>query len=481
MVWSVTRTLTLASASACLALSGSASAEEAVAPGWLASQVNERGQRCDRRAEHKLETSLLLACAAAGVWEVALGETGPRFVRSVEFGGDAVGFFTESDGRLWVKLMVLQAQPLSAATPVVPAAAGSAKFSESAPLGLPPPIDRAARPAAPAASASTRNPGSPQRSAVRSHGQVVRSLPDGVVISLGSNDGLVRGDKIELALELEDGIASDEVVSREAIAVGVVTSVSEQHAKVRLGLNESVPVGAVATRTRSHATASLAAPPRVGAVWHLEAVGRPFAALGELGGGILLSGTFGRRFASGLHLWGVVDPLGIADAEVRSSIVAFNGAAFATYDSQYFEMGLGLGGQSVNESGFVLEPGSGLTAAQYIRLGALDGLSLAVRTSVVLFHSEFAFGGMVGTAQIPVTRGYWLQFGGGGGDVGYGYGEIGLRVLLRGNGGVGSTFLSVSAGGAAVFRSASCRQFEPCGEELSYGGPMGGLGGEWRF
>lgn len=479
MVWSVTRTLTLASASACLAFSGLASAEEAVPQGWLASQVNERGQHCDRRAEHELGTSLLLACASAGVWEVALDETGPRFVRSVELGGDAVGFFTESDGRLWVKLTVLQAKPLSAATPVAPSVAGAAHFSDSAPLGLPLPVDAAARPAAPA---STRNSGPPQGPAVRSHGQVLRNVPDGVVISLGSNDGLARGDKIELALELEDGIASgDEVVSREVIAVGVVTSLSERHAKVRLGLNESVPVGALATRTRSQATASLAAPPRVAAVWHLEAIGRPFAALGELGGGILLSGTFGRRFASGLHLWGVVDPLGIADAEARSSIGAFNAAVFATYDSQYFEMGLGLGGQSVNETGFELEPGSGLSAAQYIRLGAVDGLSLAVRTSVVLFHSEFAFGGMVGTAQIPVTRGYWLQFGGGGGDLGYGYGEIGLRVLLRGNGGAGSTFLSVAAGGAAVFRSASCQQFDPCGEELSYGGPMGGLGGEWRF
>jgi hypothetical protein len=475
MVCSVTRRLALASVLGCLSFSAAASAEEAVARGWLDSQVNERGQRCDRRAEHRLEGSVLLACAAAGVWEVRLDETGPRFLRSMELGGDAVGFFTEGDGRLWVKVMVMHAKPLSAAMPVAP---GAAHFTDSVPL----PVDATAPPAAPAAPSRALDLEAPPSPAVRSKGRVLRTVPGGVVVSLGSDDDLARGDKIELALELEEGLAGgDEVVSREAIAVGVVTSLSAREAKVRLGINEAVPVGAVATRTRSQATASLAAPPRVGGVWHLEATARPFAALGELGGGILLSGTFGRRFATGLHLWAVVDPLGIADVEVGDSISAANGAVFATYDSQYFEMGLGLGGQTVNESGFELEPGSGLSGAQYIRLGAVDGLNLALRSSVVLFHSEFAFGGMVGSAQIPVTRGYWLQFGGGGGDVGYGYGEIGLRVLLRGNGGAGSTFLSVSVGGAAVFRSGTCRQFEPCGASLSYGGPMGGLGGEWRF
>jgi hypothetical protein len=482
MVWSLTRTLTLASALGCLSFSGSASAEEAVPGAWLDSQVNERGQRCDRRAEHRLERSVLVACAAAGVWEVALGESGPRFVRSLELGGDAVGFFAEGGGQLWVKLQVLQAKPLSAATPVAPAPAGAAHFTDPSPASLPSLVDSSARPELPAQAGRAREPASPPAPAARTKGQVLSTFPGGVVISLGSDDGLARGDRIELAVEADDGtVGGDGAVPREAIAVGVVTSLNERQARVRLGLNESVPLGAVVTRTRSPATASLAAPPRVGALWHLEAMGRPFAALGELGGGILLSGAFGRRFASGLHVWGVIDPLGVADVDVRDSISVVNGAVFATYDSQYFEMGLGLGGQTVNETGLALEPGSGLSVAQYIRLGAVDGLNIAVRTSVVLFHSEFAFGGMVGTAQIPVTRGYWLQFGGGGGDLGYGYGEIGLRALLRGNGGAGSTFLSVSAGGAAVFRSGTCPQFEPCSENVSYGGPMGGLGGEWRF
>jgi hypothetical protein len=147
-------------------------------------------------------------------------------------------------------------------------------------------------------------------------------------------------------------------------------------------------------------------------------------------------------------------------------------------------MGIGSGAQTVNETGFLLEPGSGLTLAQIIRLGAEDGLNLSARTSIVLFHQQFDFGGMVAQAQIPVTRGYWLLLGGGGGNVGYGYGEIGLRVLMKGNGGAGSAFLTTTAGGAAVFRSDVCTDSQftfECSSGASFGGPMAGVGYEWRF
>jgi hypothetical protein len=152
-------------------------------------------------------------------------------------------------------------------------------------------------------------------------------------------------------------------------------------------------------------------------------------------------------------------------------------------------MGLGLGGQTVNVVNFPLAPGSGLTVAQLLRLGPQDGLNLSVRTSIVLFHSQFDFGGMVATVQFPVTRGYWLQLGGGGGNLGYGYGDLGLRVLLSGNGLAGSKFLTVTAGGAAVFKSNPCnlqplqssQSFPFCGGTTTLGGPMAGVGGEWRF
>ena len=217
--------------------------------------MNERGQRCDRRAEQRTEKGVLVACGAAGVWEIGLDQAGPKFVRSFELGGEAVGFFTEADGQLWVKLHVLQARPFSSATAVAP---GAAAFPEPGSLPPAPPSPPGDVATAPPAAAAPARPAT-KAAAIRARGRVLRSAPGEVVISLGSADGVARSDRIELALELVDGeVDGDAVLSREPIAIGVVTTVNEQNAKVRLGLNEKVPVGALATPTPSPGTPSQA-------------------------------------------------------------------------------------------------------------------------------------------------------------------------------------------------------------------------------
>jgi hypothetical protein len=466
--WS--KRVSLALSTATFLGAGNLRAAEPLPQGWLEGIRNERGQRCELRGEQASSEHLLLACGSAGVWEIAFDAAGPHFARSFAFEGDVSGFFVEADGRVWVKLTVQRAQPLDGALPAAATAPAAVPSLPSAAPPLPPP----ARPAAEA---------KPKSGAERRVGRVVSEKPGEVVISLGAADGISRSDRIELALEHKEDWARDvSAVSKEAIAVGVVINVTEHHAKVRLGLNEAVPVGAVAIPTRAATTASNSGPPRVTDVWELELMARPFAAIGELGGGVLLSGGFGRRLGKSWRVGAVLDPLAVADVENRESVGAANAAIFGSYDSQYLEMGLGFGAQTVNETDPGLEAGSGLTLAQIIRLGAEDGLNLSARTSIVLFHQEFDFGGMVGTVQIPVTRGYWLLLGGGGGNVGYGYGELGLRVLMSGNGLAGSTFLTTTAGGAAVFRSGYCdADAFICNDSVGYGGPMAGIGGEWRF
>lgn len=462
-------------ASALAQTATSAPPAEAPAPSdWLSAQVNERGQRCVRLAEQQEGARLHVACGPAGVWIFDTSGPQPRFVRSVEFPGDAVGFFSEADGRLWVKLQVLEARPLSSAALSSPASAAVPRFPEPAP-------ESAAHAVTPAVPAMSPAPAPSAVSAGKKTGRVLRTGPGEVVISLGSLDGVSRNDRIEFSSEPPGEDEDDAALSRQSLAVGVVTHVGERSAKVRLGINERVPLDALATPTATQATASLSAPPRVGDVWSLDVTARPFAALDELGAGILLSAAIGRRFASNFHLRAVLDPLAYANVKDKRSVKAVNAALLASYDSQYFEMGLGVGGQTVNDTEFFLSPGSGLAVAQFIRLGALDGLNITARTSVVLFHSQFDFGGMVGNMQIPVGRGYWLMLGGGGGTVGYGYGEFGLRALLQGNGHAGSRFLTVTAGGAAAFKSGSCEVFSACTESLSYGGPMAGVGYEARF
>jgi hypothetical protein len=437
-------------------------------PAWLTAKVDERGRHCDRRAEQRDAQKLLVACGAAGVWEFALDEASPRFVRSHDFSGEVVGFMTEPDGRLWVKLQVLEARPFTPG-----GAPRAVAFPDAAPTPVPVPA------APPAVGVQAPHPSPPGATLEKTVGRVTRSEPGEVIISLGLLDGVGRGNHIELTSDDAEG--DDGGLSRETLAVGVVTNVTEHNARVRLGVSENVPVGAVALPTIGQLTGSLSAPPRVTRLWELQLFARPFVAWDELGGGALLSASLGYRFEH-LHLRALLDPLGIADVQDKKAITAFTAAVMASYDSQYFEMGVGFGGQTVNDPDFFLDPGTGWAALQLVRFGAPDGLNISARTNIVLFHSEFQFGGMIASGQIPVTRGYWLLLNGGGGSVGYGFGELGMRVLLTGNALAGSKFLTVTAGGAGMFRSPTCDDdFFSCTQELVYGGPMAGVGGEWRF
>lgn len=461
----------LAAFAGCLLSLGTANAQTKLPPNWLTTQVNEGGQRCVALAEHRQGDQLFIACGAAGVWEISLAADGPRFVRSFAFSGDVVGFVSEPDGRLWVKLQVLEARPFSSA-----GAHSAAVFQDVTPAAPPaelPPLTSSLPLVLPVAA-----PAAPTRAR---YGRVERTAPGEVVITLGAQDGVQRGNHIEFALAGGGPDGGEEpALTSEVIAVGVVTNVVAHNARVRLGLNESVPEGALAMPTLSLSTASLSAPPRISGLWELELALRPFAAIDELGGGALFSGSFGYRLAN-LHLQAVIDPIAFAAVETRGSVAAANAAAIVSYDSQYVEMGLGLGFQTVNDTELFLEPGSGLTAVQLIRLGTRDGLSLTARTNVALFHSQFQFGGMVASGQIPLTRGYWFLLNGGGGSVGYGFGELGLRALLAGNGFAGSKYLTVTAGGVGVFKSDTCDENFSCSGEKAFGGPMVGVGGEWRF
>lgn len=457
---------------ATLGASRPASAASAVPTGWLDSHLNERSERCDLHAEYRVRSKVLLACGAAGVWILELTEglaEGPTFIGSSATPGEAIGFFEEPAGKVWVKLRTLDARPFDPEHALGPIKA----FPDEAPLSpVPAPApDPAALAAAPA----------PQPAAARrGRGVVVRRAGGRLLISLGTADGLARGDRIELTTEHPP---TDEALlgARMVWAVGVVIDVSEWEAEVLLGLNEQAPLGAIATRTLAPPSAGLVAPPRVSGLWELEVGVRPFLAVEELGGGALFNASFGRRIGN-LHLQALLEPLGFGDVTDNDAIGVASGMLMASFDSDYFEAGLGLGAQTVNGSDLFLDPGSGLAMSQLLRIGAHDGLSLMLRSNVVLFHSELAFGGMVGVLRIPIARGgYWLTLGGGGGNIGYGYGELGVRALLAGNGLAGSRFLTVSGGIGAVYRSGVCDEGFVCTDSTTYAGPMLGFNHEWRF
>jgi len=152
--------------------------------------------------------------------------------------------------------------------------------------------------------------------------------------------------------------------------------------------------------------------------------------------------------------------------------------ALAGYGHPLFEIGLGAGTMRFEEdcwdgSSYREGFGMGLILSQTVRFGALDGLHAAFINDVLLRDegsgNEFVWGGMTGRLQVPMRNGAWLVFRGGGGLGGDAWGEAGVKLMVRGEGGRGTLFVTPSIGGAALTF------------EASVGGPMVGLSLDWRL
>lgn len=453
---------------------------------WLAEQRDTAGRRCDLRTALSEGDRTVVACGSGGLWVVRTDAQGTfTLISTQDLGGDVVGLF-QRDARIWAEISKLEARPVlpsggasAAVLPDAPAATPEPEFVKPPPKKVEPhPIELEDDEDEPHANE--------REAALRREGQVVELGLGDVVIDLGSHDGVRHGDSIELNAVTSEAVGSERAKRRHLVAVGVVTAVSDGFSRVRLGINERVTLGSIATRVATKPTGKRVAPPRAAGLWEVEFMARPFLALGEFGGGMLLDASVGYRFEADLHAEVAFRPFGYGTSEGKPSVVPVTTFAKLSYDRELFEVGLGLGVQTVHVTGFGAEPGSGTLFSQGARIGARDGLHLDARSDVVLFHSRFEFAGFVGSGQIPVGQTSWLILEGGGGSAGYAYGEIGVRVLLMGNGDRGSVFFNGSVGGVGIFQEQElvCGSAEftfPCWQTTSYAGPMLGAGAEWRF
>jgi hypothetical protein len=317
-------------------------------------------------------------------------------------------------------------------------------------------------------------------------GRVTESKLGEVIIDIGRQHGVRHGGRIELSIDDSESVGDEVATRRSVLAVGVVETVAERFSRVRLGLNEAVPVGARARVVASGPAPSRNAPPRAEGLTEIGFRARPFVALDGLGGGLLTQAWVGYRFEAPLYVSAEINPFAYADGKQSEAVIPVAGTVNVAYDRDVFSIGLGFGGQTVKTTAYGALPGSGVLLAQRLRLGTRDGLHLDLRNDIVLFHSRFEFSGLIGAGQIPVGSGVWLLLEGGGGQAGWGYGEIGVRTLLRGNGGPGSVFFAVVLGGVTVFEEQEVQCGSggfvfPCIDSTTYGGPMLGAGGEWRF
>lgn len=371
----------------------------------------------------------------------------------------------ERDGRVWVEMTRVETLPLDRVAP----------FDSSPPL---PPLPE---------------PPSPARRRQRTGevGRIVETYPDEVVIDLGSDDGVAEGDRI--AFEVSAATHRRSRMARtETIAVGRVVLVDSDHAVVRLGLDERVTSDAVARLTRRPATASRVAPPRVSNVREIWMHARLLVPGETLGIGLLGEAGLVYRTDSPFTVGVRVHPLALAES-TGGSVTAFAFDAFAAVDLELLEVGFGVGWATINE--FDGHPGesSNVSLTQMARIGARDGLHVAARGAFILFVEELMFGMLDVTVQFPLATiadmPAWLLVRGSGGLVGHGLGELGLRVLVEGNGHRGSTFLTLTVGGAVLFSEPApegrcVTGAEPAcfpSEMTFLAGPTAGFGVEWRL
>lgn len=428
----------------------------------VARQRDPFGRSCQLQHVAGEGALRFLACGSAGLWIVRLTGDEASLIETRDMGG-RVGPFFQANGRLWVEVTSVRAQEVAAdsssAAPPLPAAAAEAPAAHS--------------------STPTRDvPAQPQEP-VRG-GRILEREDEQLLVEL---PGQSVKPGTHVAFLSEPQREGDE---QQMYAVGRVVRSTSGRARVAIGTNEQVPEGAHAYVTNAGLSASIFSPPRAGGVWELAFLARPFVVLEDLGAGVVLDGHVGYRFQAPLYVEASLTPLALGSA--RAGAVGAVGAfASGSFDSQLFEVGLGLGAQTVNDPGFALDPGSGLLLAQRLRLGARDGAHLRFLSYVTLFHSNFEFSSLRVEAQIPVGARTWLRLAGGAGSVGLNFGEVGLRVLMSGNGGAGSFFLTTTIGWTHVFRHCNDVPLTSTGsaadscEAVSYQGPMLGAGGEFRL
>ncbi len=179
-----------------------------------------------------------------------------------------------------------------------------------------------------------------------------------------------------------------------------------------------------------------------------------------LGSGIALTGDAfvayraERAFSARLSIDRIGYALSTTDGD---KFGVFEGTFMVGYDHRIFEMSLGIGTTRARIDDFDRRlNGMVPTIAMGMRFGALDGLHMSVSTSLIVADGETTLSTIAVRMQWPLSVGRWLVIrGAGSGPSGYGWGEIGIRILTRGERGSGSLFITPAIGGGGLFDDLS--------------------------
>ncbi len=253
-----------------------------------------------------------------------------------------------------------------------------------------------------------------------------------------------------------------------------------------------------ATSRRAEPAESRVAPPRVGDVWDISAAAQLFLPFGTIGFGALGEAEIVKRFEIPLSIHLAAKPVGYASGKEGGTGTAV-GLGMVALDTQFLELGLGLGAATINDRSYnsltrsTSTEGGSIVVSQLARIGARDGLAFDARSTIVVRKDTFQFGTFDGSMQVPIASRWHFVTAGGGGIVGYGYGHAGARYRLSDTTKAGAFAVTGSAGVAGIFGAQSCVDVpttasvngpayasQRCSSQ-SYIGPALRVGLEWRL
>ncbi|MDO9280330.1 MAG: hypothetical protein Q7U06_00350 [Pseudomonadota bacterium] len=425
---------------------------------------------------------VLTADGALQTWEV----TPPRLLSTVTVPG-AEGLFV-ADGRVWVERRETRA------VPVAEVARGGGGAVTTQPL---PPLP-SGTPAAPAAPAR------------------VLSVGNGVaVVDRGALDGLAVGAQVRfLGVETQlvpamDTKGTERRPVERVVAAGRVRLTEDHRALVDLARGGRVDEG---DRLELHPGAYTypVAPERLGGLVEVGKVVRPLLALQTVGAAVVAEAWVTWVFRTPWYVQARLAPVGLGWSRDGNPFTVA-GLGTAGFDSRAFSVGLGAGWSMLDSdpgvSGLPTGPGAPQVSIPHVnrafafvqeaRLGARDGLRVAVRNTLLLAPTyrveyvwntakeaediyvvsegdAFVFGGIAMELAVPTGDRTDLFVDWGTGRAGATWVEGGVSSWLRGNGDRGSVGLRVGAGYASVRGNADQ-------EAVELYGPMVSVGGRVRF
>jgi hypothetical protein len=345
--------------------------------------------------------------------------------------------------------------------------------------------------------------------------RILEILPGEVRVDAGSDDGMSAGDLLAVfrrqavKTEAEGDFEGEEMVAViEIIAVATDSAIAELWKGDRVRIGDEVRP-APDTRSRSHVY-----PRRLPDLGELALVLRPLLAVGSTGGFGGLAEVTAAYWWRYMFVDIRMQPLGFGWTE-DGNIVSASFMAEGGFDGRAFAIGLGAGVSTVNGDldemmrsfGVATDAGgepaqetewdqrtrAAFTLSQQVRLGARDGLSLSVYNLLMYDKggedgdSGFIYAGTGGKVTIPLAARTFMFLEGGGGVMGYGFGDLGVFTWVRGSGDAGSVGICALAGAAGVW-GVRKKTVTPAGgqpytetENVTIAGPMVGLGMTYRF